>query len=194
MTNGTANYESLYDASGMTAGGAAGVTTIDKVPAGDAFMASNTQQYGFQLGVKAPATGLFTAHTRILSPFAGITPQDFQSMGLFIGNGDQDNYVKLVAAANGGNGGIELLREVSGATTKSMASVAMPGPDYVDFYLTVDPAASTVQASYAVTSSGVTGPVVNLAAAQPIPSGWLSSSTTGLAVGIISTSAGAAPF
>ena len=193
MTNGTSNYESLYDASGMTAGGAAGVTTIDQVPAGDAFKASNTQQYGFQLGVKAPTTGLFTAHTRILSPFAGITPQDFQSMGLFIGNGDQDNYVKLVTAANAGNGGIELLKEVGGATTKSLASVAMPGPDYVDLYLTVDPAASTVQASYAVTSGGVTGAVVNLAPAQTIPSGWLSNSTTGLAVGIISTSTGPGP-
>ena len=34
----------------------------------------------------------------------------------------------------------------------------MPGPDAVDLYLTVDPAANTVQPSYAVTTNGVAGP------------------------------------
>src|SRR5918996_3996845 len=97
----------------MTAGGAAGVTTVDAVPEGDAYQANNTQQYGFQFGVRAPATGVFTAHTRILAPFAGLTPQNYQSMGLFLGNGNQDNYVKLVTAANGGPGGIEFVKEVA---------------------------------------------------------------------------------
>src|SRR5215216_3545453 len=91
MTNKSSNYKSLYDPANMTAGGAAGVVTIDKVPAGEAYKSTNTQKYGFQFGVNATAaSGKFTAHTRIAAPFAGMTPQNNQSMGLFVGNGDQD--------------------------------------------------------------------------------------------------------
>ena len=36
MTNLSSNYEALFDPSKMTAGGAAGVVTVDAVPAGDA--------------------------------------------------------------------------------------------------------------------------------------------------------------
>jgi PA14 domain-containing protein/Big-like domain-containing protein/malectin (di-glucose binding ER protein)/ASPM-SPD-2-Hydin domain-containing protein len=192
MTNGSANYATLFDPTKMTAGGAAGVTTVDSVPDGDAYAANNNQQYGFQFGVKPPA-GPFTAHTRVVSPFSGITPQNYQSMGLVIGTGDQDNYVKLVTSANGGGGGIEFLKEVAGvATGRPQAAVPMPGPDAVDLYLTVDPSAATVQPSYAVTTGGVAGTRVLLGAPEPIPSAWLAG-TAGLAVGIISTSFGAAP-
>jgi hypothetical protein len=191
MTNKSSNYESLFAAANMTAGGAAGVVTIDKVPAGDAYQANNTQQYAFQFGVKAPTSGPFTAHTRIVAPFAGLVPKNYQSMGIFIGNGDQDNYVKLVTSANGGAGGVEFLKEVGGtATPRPQAAVAMPGPDAVDLYLTIDPAAATVQPSYAVTTGGVMGARVNLGVPEPIPASWLTSATTGLAVGIISTSYG----
>jgi N-acetylneuraminic acid mutarotase len=195
MTNKVDDYLSLFDAEGMTAGGAAGVTTIDEVPAGDALGTSNTQQFGFQFGVNAnpQTTGKFTAHTRVLAPFAGLSPQDNQSMGLFIGNGDQDNYVKIVTLANGGAGGVQFVKEVASSTTASpQDSVAMPGPDYVDLYLTVDPAANTVQPSYTVTTGGTAGPKTNLGGPEPIPAGWLTG-TTGLAVGIISTSSGPGP-
>jgi PA14 domain/Bacterial Ig-like domain/Malectin domain/Abnormal spindle-like microcephaly-assoc'd, ASPM-SPD-2-Hydin/Glucose / Sorbosone dehydrogenase len=189
MTNGTANYESLFDPANMTAGGAAGVTTVDKVPDGDALAGANSQQYGFQFGVKVPQTGTFTAHTRIMSPFAGLSPQNFQSMGLYLGTGGQNDYAKVVVSANGGAGGIQFLKEVAGVpTSRPQAAVALPGPSTIDLYLTVDPAAKTVQPSYAVGS----GARVNLGGPEPIPAGWLAS-TTALAVGIISTSAGPAP-
>jgi N-acetylneuraminic acid mutarotase len=193
MTNGSSNYSALFDPANMTAGGAAGVTTVDRVPEGDAYLTNNNQQYGFQFGVKTPAS-TFTLHTRIVAPFAGLQPTDFQSMGLFLGNGDQDNFLKLVVSANGGAGGVELLKEVAGSVTRlPPASVAMPGPDHIDLFLTVDPVTATVQASYAVTTSGVTGPRTNLGPPQAIPQAWLSSASRGLAVGIISTSRGAAP-
>jgi N-acetylneuraminic acid mutarotase len=194
MTNKSSNYLSLYDPANMTAGGAAGAVTVDKVPSGDANKATNTQKYGFHFGVNATAnTGKFTAHTRILAPFAGMTPQDNQSMGLFIGNGDQDNYVKLVTNANGGAGGIKFAKEVGGTIAgPPMVPVSMPGPDAVDLYLTVDPAANTVQPSYSVTTNGVAGPRNNVGAPMSIPAGWFGG-TTGLAVGIISTSAGPGP-
>jgi N-acetylneuraminic acid mutarotase len=194
MTNGTSNYESLFDTSKMTAGGAAGVATIDEVSEGDAFQAENTQEYGFQLGVMPPADR-FSVHTRILAPFKGIAPQDYQSMGMFIGTGDQDNYAKLVVSANGGAGGIEFLKEVGGASTLfPQASVALPGPSAIDLYLTVDPAADTVQPSFTVTTAGAIGPRVTVGGPEPIPGSWLSG-TSALAGGLISTSNGpASPF
>ena len=195
MTNLTANYASLYEPTKMTVGGAAGAFTVDEVPNGDA--KGNTQEYGFQSGVNVgPATGVFTAHTRVLAPFAGIAPQPSQSMGLFVGTGDQNNYAKLVVSANGGKGGIQFAKEVAGAfSTRPQPTVAMPGPNYVDLYLTVDPQAATVQPSYSVTNGGVTGPRTGLGGPEPIPAGWVDG-TKALAAGFISTSTGTAapPF
>jgi hypothetical protein len=194
MTNKISNYLSLYDPANMTAGGAAGAVTIDKVPAGDAFKTTNTQKYGFQFGVNAtPTSGVFDAHTQIAAPFAGMTPENNQSMGLFIGNGDQDNYVKLTTHANSGAGGIQFAKEVGGAFTKQpTAAVSMPGPDAVDLYLTIDPAANTVQPSYSVTTNGAAGARQNLGGPMSVPAGWFGG-TRGLAVGIISTSGGPGP-
>ena len=194
MTNKTSNYKSLYDSGNMTAGGAAGAVTVDKVPAGDALSTANTQKYGFQFGVNATSsTGKFTAHTRIVAPFAGITPQDNQSMGIFIGNGDQDNYVKLITNANAGQGGVRFQKEVGGALSSgTTAAVSMPGPSAVDLFLAVDPAAGTVQPSYQVINNGVAGPRTNVRAPVSVPSGWFGG-TTGLAVGLISTSSGPGP-
>ena len=192
MTNGTADYASLYDPTKMTVGGAGGLLTVDEVPEGDA--KSNTQKYGFQSGIDVgPNTGLFTAHTRIAAPFKGITPENYQSMGLFVGTGDQDNYAKLVVSASSGKGGIQFAKEVAGAfSAKPQPTVAMPGPEAVDLYLTVDPAARTVQPSYSVTSSGQTGPRQNLGDPEPIPASWVDG-TKALAAGFISTSIGTAP-
>jgi len=122
-----------------------------------------------------------------------MTPEDKQSMGLFIGNGDQDNYVKFVTNANGGAGGIEFSHEVNGAfTSRPVAAVSMPGPDAVDLYLDVDPATNKVQPSYRVTTNGVAGPRQNLGSTLSVPASWFGG-TRGLAVGIISTSAGPGP-
>ncbi|MBA3423511.1 MAG: hypothetical protein H0U04_03020, partial [Rubrobacter sp.] len=193
MTNGSANYETLYNPAKMTAGGAPGVVTVDAVPEGDAWRTNNTQKYGFQFGIDAATTGTFTAHTRIQAPFAGMTPENNQSMGLFVGNGDQDNYVKLVTAANGGAGGIEFGKEVSGNFAKRpRADVAMPGRDAVELFLTVDPMANTVQPSYQVITNGAVDPREMLGEPEPIPAAWLDGPNA-LAVGIISTSAGPAP-
>lgn len=192
MTNGTSNYASLYDPSKMTAGGAAGVATVDQVSEGDAYASLNTQEYGFQVGFVPPA-GSFTAHTRVLGPFQGLTPQDYQSMGLFIGTGHQDHYAKLVVSANGGAGGVEFLKEVSGMPTgRPQAPVALPGPDAIDLYLTIDRAAGTVQPSFTVTTAGTTGPRTTVGGPEPIPASWLSG-TSALAAGLISTSNGPGP-
>jgi hypothetical protein len=198
MTNGTTDYQNLYDPNNLTAGGAAGVLTVDQVSEGDAYAGSNNQenayQSGFQTGVDvSTGSGVFTARTRVAAPFAGITPQDYQSMGLFLGTGDQDNYVKLVTSSNGGQGGIEFAKEVGGQFTHyPQPTVPMPGPDWVDLYLTVDAVAKTVQPSYVVSTGGNPGALNKLGDPVPIPDGWVDSSKA-MAAGLTSTSFGGAP-
>ena len=197
MTDGRSDYASLFDPAQMTAGGAAGAMTVDRVPAGDAYAGVNTQQYGFQFGLntKPSITSPFTVHTRVIGPFAGVTPQGNQSMGVTVGAGDQDNYVKLVVTANGGSPGVQFLKEVGGVvSSRPVAPVAMPGPDSVDLFLTVDPTSSTVQPRYRVTTGGVAGPITNLGSTSAVPPAWLASTARGLAVGVMSTSSGAGAF
>jgi hypothetical protein len=194
MTNGSTDYLTLFDPAQMTVGSASGVFTIDSVGSGDAYGALNTQQNGFQLGVPtSSSTAPFTLHTKVLTPFAGTTPAGSDSMGLFIGTGDQDNYLKIVAAAGDGSGAVQVVKEVGGAPTQvSSTPVAMPGPDALDLYLAVDPSTDTVQPQYRVTSGGIAGAILNLGSAVTIPAAWVGGPA--LATGIISTSRGGSPF
>jgi hypothetical protein len=157
---------------------------------------TNTQQYGFQYGIDArpTSTGVFTVHTRIAAPFAGITPSGQQAIGAYIGTGDDDNYISVVVTANGGSPGVRVAREVNGATTSSVSALTLPGPDAVDLYLTVNPQQLTVQASYRVTRNSSSGPLKAVGAPVSVPSSWMTSATNGLAVGTVATSAGGSPF
>ncbi len=194
MTNGTADYRTLYDPSQMTAGGAGGLLTIDQVGEGDALGSTNTQANGFQFGVKAPTSGTFTAHTALVAPFAGITPTGNQSFGMFVGAGTQDDYIKVVATAGNGTSGLQAVREVGGvAASGPITPLAMPGPGAIDLYLTIDVGAGTVQPWITSTTGGVKSSPVNIGGPLAIPAGWLTSATSGLAVGVIGTSAGPAP-
>jgi hypothetical protein len=190
MANGSSGYASLFDPAKMTAGGAAGVVTVDEVADGDALGAANTQQYGFQHGIDVSASsGPFVVHTRLPAPFSGVAATGGQSYGVSFGTGSQDDYVALAVAANGGAGGFRLVNEQGGVpTTLTAPGPAWPGPAVVDLYLRVDPAAATVQASYAVDGAAP----VAVGGPQAVPASWFSSATAP-AVGIISTSTGPAP-
>ena len=187
MTNGIDNYESLFDTTQLTAGGAAGVLTLDSIGEGDATGSLNTQQQAFQFGVNlSGVTTPVTAHTRILAPFASETPQGEQSMGLFIGTGDQDNYYKVVIGATG----IQTLLEINGTVIAGPTDlVSLPGPASIDLYLTINTLQFTVQASYEIDG----GARINLGTAVAIPPSWIASTSQGMAAGIISTSHGSAP-
>lgn len=197
MSNGTSYYSALYDPTNIIAGGAAGVFTVAAVPPGDATGSTNTQAYAFQYGIDAnPAdTGVFTVHARVVAPFAGTTPAGRQAIGMYLGTGGQDNYTKLVLDANHGAPRVSVVQEVAGATAWSAATpTTLPGPDAVDLYLTVDPTAATVSASYSTTTGGVTSARTTVGTPHTIPSSWLTSTTQGLAIGVIATSAGASPM
>lgn len=186
MTNGVDNYEALFDPLALTSGGAAGVLTLDGIGEGDATGSLNTQQQAFQLGVNVAGSQTpVTAHTAILAAFGDETPEAGQSMGLFIGSGDQDNYLKIVVSATG----IETQLEVNGvASSGASANLSLPGPAKIDLYLTVDVTNSTVQAAYDVDGAGKT----LLGSPVSVPASWLNNPTQGMAAGIISTSAGPA--
>ena len=194
MTNGVTDYSALYDLNQMTVRGAAGVLTVDSVPQGDALTTSNSQEYGFQFGINiAPDDPAFAAHTRVIAPFAGVEATGFQSMGLFIGNGEQNNYIKLVANNTGSEGGVELLAELADEVAFSVNTpFAIAGADYADLYITLDPSTMLATAYYSVTTNGVTGALQTIGDPALLPSEWLNgtgpSGTGKLAVGIISTS------
>ena len=190
MTNGTSNYATLFDSSKMTAGGAAGVVTVDEVTDGDALGATNTQEYGFQRGINVTsASAPFVVHTRLPAPFSGTSPSGNQSYGVFFGTGTQNDYVKLTVAANGGAGGFALVDEQGGTpTTVTAPGPAWPGPGAVDLFLRVDPSTATVQASYAVDGQAP----VTVGGPRSVPASWFTAATAP-AVGIISTSSGPAP-
>ncbi|MDP9243399.1 MAG: hypothetical protein M3O84_09540, partial [Actinomycetota bacterium] len=156
---------------------------------------ANDQHDGFQFGVnvRPDIADAFEVHTRIVAPFAGVTPQAGQEMGVFVGDGTQRSYVKLVVTASGVAFSRELADTVS---ARRSATVALPGPDRIDLFLRVDPDLSTVRPSYTVTTDGVTSARTSLGQLVSVPTGWFVRDTGGsvaLAVGLSSTSHGPAP-
>ncbi|WP_167855699.1 malectin domain-containing carbohydrate-binding protein [Hymenobacter fodinae] len=196
MSDGTSDYSLLFEDKNLIAGGTAGAFSIVSVSAGDALGALNTQEDAFQFGIKAgTATGPFTVKGRLLGPFFnGQTPANNQSQGIYIGNGDQDNYLKVALVANGGTGGIQVVYERAGVVALN-TTYALPNgipSSTLDLILAVNPATGTVQPRYSANN----GALVNLG--SPITlSGTLLTILQGnqaLAVGLIATSRGATPF
>ncbi|MFK7857201.1 MAG: malectin domain-containing carbohydrate-binding protein [Granulosicoccus sp.] len=190
MSNGVDNYQDQYDLNEMTIIGAAGVLTVDNVPDGDPLKAKNSQQYGFQFGVDVSSSSeTFRVQTRILAPFSGFIPKLHQSMGLYIGTGDQDNYLKLIMKHNV----VQVLTEVDGEIYFEQSdAVAFTQSDYVDLTLEVDPASAIATAYFQITRDDQTEQEVQVTTVD-FPASWLSGSTR-LAVGILSTSTKAEEF
>ncbi|WP_347158799.1 malectin domain-containing carbohydrate-binding protein [Pontibacter chitinilyticus] len=194
MSNNT-NYSNLYDENNLIAGGTAGALSVVNVTAGDAYEGSNSQQSAFQFGVNVSSgSGPFTVEGRMTGTFFnGNTPVDYQSQGIYIGTGDQDNYLKIVLNANGGAGGILVMYEEDGvATSKQYALSGGIPSSTLDLFLAINPATGTVQPKYATNG----GSVVNVGTPIQLKGNVLAAvqGTPALAVGILSTSDGATPF
>jgi hypothetical protein len=202
MTNGQ-NYATLYDPSKVRAGGATEKLSIDEVPFGDAYENKNSQEYAFQYGVDAPAEP-FVVRTTVVAPFSDdMTPENYQSAGMQVGAGDQDNYMKLVASAQDAdgnpNGGVEFVKEVDGTAESTILSepAVFGSGQTIDLYLTVDPTTDptpndgtahvAVTASYAING----GQQVEFGQTFAAPASWFTSDSQGTAVGLISTANGA---
>jgi|GEM_PF-6419179 len=195
QTNGTLDYLDAVDPAAITAIGAAGVFTVDTALAGTSRGSSNDQLQALQFGVNvAQETEPFTALTSLVTPFSDIDPsqtlQAGQESGLYLGTGDQDNYVSILATGDGG-GRLQVVREVNGvATVEASLPFSLPTTAVnIELLLTVDPIASTVQGAFRTRDATIINPVPSavtlLGAPVPIPASWLQSAA--LAVGVTST-------
>ncbi|MDB5442369.1 MAG: Kelch repeat-containing protein, partial [Phenylobacterium sp.] len=210
MTNGKDPYTALYDPSNIKPGGAAAGFQIEQVPAGDAF-SGNSQQNGFQFGVNVqPEVSHFVIETKLDNPFGGnpsTSAVNYKSQGFFIGTGDQSNYLKIVASANSGHGGIEVGVENAGAFTTTMYGANLADPtltslDNITLRLSLDVAAGTATPSWTYTVNGAPfsgfGATVQLSGAtlSALHGGYsIGGHPSELAVGLISTSFGSGqPF
>ena len=203
--SGETDYITQFDEDNLSFGGAAGKASIDLVPSGDAHKISNTQQNGFQFGVNVDTNSPpFTIHSRVESPFFGINgastkPKSFQSVGIFIGNGDQDNYLKIVVShgtvPNDDIDGLEVLLENEGVTSATKHDIPnLLDGNAVDIFVSVNPAENTAQPLISI-DGGVQ--LIPLGDPVTLPASFLDSTDNkGMAVGLISTSVGtnAPPF
>ncbi|MEM9713925.1 MAG: malectin domain-containing carbohydrate-binding protein, partial [Actinomycetota bacterium] len=192
MTNGQ-DWESNWDGSeNVKLGGAASILTIVDTPPGDAFETPNDQLNALQFGVDPTSlTGETTVRSLILEPFpAGFTPANFQAAGIYIGPGDQDNYLKLVVNAGGGTGGVQMAIEEAGVFT-GIANPAVPSvvgsAQNTELQLVIDPVTNSVEGFYD-TGAGLTS-----VGTTTIPADWLDGPEA-LAVGVISTSFNSGSF
>ncbi len=188
MQNGS-DYASLWDPDKIIPGGAPGVCTIIEVTDGDALEALNSQDFGLQLGINVDETSTpFVAQVRLIGPFSDVTPEDWMSMGLFFGTGDQDHYLKLAAVANGGVGGIEVGIEEDGIYTGSVFGpgdgVDIFSAGVVDLFWEIDPQGEVATAKVEIGATSVE------LATLPFPMAWLQG-TSRPAVGLLSTWRGA---
>lgn len=195
---GTTDYLDQFNEQEMSFGGAAGKATVDAVSEGDAFEGLNNQDYGFQFGINVDSNSTpFTVHSKVESPYFGSggmqnEPVDFQSYGMQIGTGDQDNYLKFVfmngTVNNDAIHGLQLLVESNGIvtlnTTYDVPDIINSGS--VDLYISIDPATGLAQPFYSTDNGGtlsLLGPTILL------PNNFLDPlDNQGMAVGIISTS------
>ncbi|MEJ1222371.1 PKD domain-containing protein [Sediminicola sp. 1XM1-17] len=201
MTNGQTDYLETYDPQDLAFGGAGGAATLERVTSGDAYQGVNNQENAFQFGINVDNTSpSFTVHSKLLGPFFGnpsVNPLDFASQGIYIGTGDQDNYLKVVVSkglASGGTiSGIEVALETNGninSTSYDFFDLTAIGSS-IDLFIAVNPSLGTAQPYYSMdggTTLNIIGGPINL------PSSFLDpNDNKGMAVGIISTSTGVAP-
>ncbi len=195
------DYVDLYNEDQLIVGGASGMFTIADIDQGTADGSANTQRNAFQFGLNVDAeSGPFyvkvrLAATNLFQP----DPKDNQSAGFYIGNGDQDNFVRVSAVPRGGQGGIEVYYELDGVERRREVvpePQVLSASETIDLYLSVDPAAGLVAPSYAVdggTIHGlppfmVGGKILEVLRGSTGP-GW----SNALAIGIIATSSPSAP-
>ncbi|MCG7858049.1 T9SS type A sorting domain-containing protein [Flavihumibacter sediminis] len=152
MSNGNTDPDNAYEAenSGLIMGGAVGLASV---PASSGSALTNNQEYAFQFGVNInSSTPRLTIQTSLVSPFFGGLPlQQLQNQthGIYIGNGDQDNYIMIALAANNGNPGFVVRMENNGVVTEQVYPVAnILSASGVYIYIDVDPATGSVQPKY----------------------------------------------
>ncbi|RMG70637.1 MAG: hypothetical protein D6722_08435 [Bacteroidetes bacterium] len=180
-------------------GGAVGAMTVYQT-AGDAL--TGDQRKAFQYGVNvSTATGLFVVDGVMKAPFH--TFGTGQSQGLFIGDGFQDDYLKITI---GENQDLQVSGESGGTpfTAVPPVDIALPGnaeSPSIRLMFVVDPTAGTAQARYQIIiNAGPNtgeGPLTDLGTPISLTGALLTavqSAGTPLAVGMIGTAGSGSSF
>lgn len=164
MLNGSQPYQQLYDANKTIMGGAAAGVLMQDIGEGTPTTNSQTDAYQFGIDIGSDV-GSYIVKAKVNNPFDGTTPGDNQSVGFFIGTGDQSNYVRLVAGSATVNGVpntaiIDVLVEVGdNVVVHQVIPVAVFGgsfdaitaSDAIELELRVDPIAGTVVPAWTAT-------------------------------------------
>lgn len=190
MTNSTNDYAALYDPARFFLRAGEPRLTLANIDDGTAAASTNTQTQGFQFGVNvASSDDAFVVRAQLVAPFFDGAPQAGQSQGVQIGRGTQDGYLALLLDA--GTMQLTLHREDNGQATVLPVNVAgLAAAQRIELMLLVDPGAALARPMISING----GVPVAVGEASPLPAAWLAGSDTqGLAIGLIATSAGAAP-
>ena len=158
MLNPGEDYAQRIEDAELIAGGTAGLFTDPGVTAGNPHGTSNTQVNAFHFGVNVDEfTGPFLVRSGLGGLLFNGAPTAGQSQGIYIGNGDQDNYVKVAVHANSGAGGIEVVHEEGGVVLSQVIhnETGLFGGN-VALYFRVDPIAGTVHPGFTLGGGPIT--------------------------------------
>ncbi len=151
MTNGLDYRDNIADESNSTteiiAGGAVGLFTINNQGSGDAYLANDQLKNGFQLGFpltqNSPVT---TLETKLLGPIWSSTPVNYQQAGFALSDGTQDTYLKIVPIQlNGTVVQVQYQESDVDIRSESYMVAGLTTAAEIRLYLSIDPAAGTVQ-------------------------------------------------
>lgn len=215
MINGVTDFEDFFQQSSsqpgqninldnvkfITAAGG-GTTVIENVSPGDAYLGENDGEFLFHTGVTiAPSVETFTVQWTVFNPGSSVS-QSYQQIGGYIGTGDQNNYLKLVAIQHPA-GELELLFENGDTELADVYYQAddlfqAPANSKIFLELAVDPnagiATPTITYETANGNQTVTGNAVSLAGSavlDAIQGNYsVNGQTTGLAVGLFASNTG----
>jgi hypothetical protein len=183
------------NAEGLIMGGAAGMATI---PANKGLAITNDQEYAFQFGIAVDSSCLgFRIESRLVGPYFKAVPLEGlknEIQGIFVGTGDQDNYVAISITPNANNAGIQIWVEDSGNLTVDKFH---PVPGLLDanvfLILEIDMTTGLVQPKYKLEANLAE---VTLGTPFKIGEALLQQikNTQGAAIGLMASSRDGTPF
>ncbi len=150
MSNGTDPGKLFNEsANGFIMGGAVGLASV---PASSGSPLTNNQQQAFQMGfLPKPSDAVSTVEAGLIQPyFNGVSAAQLKDElhGMYVGTGDQDNYVLVAITPNFGNPGILILQEINGVASSSFYPVSTILTENLSLFLDINPTAGTIQPKY----------------------------------------------
>ena len=161
------------------------------VDSGDAAQALNTQRNALQANIETPS-GNFLIHGTVCAPYPTAGGATF---GIFLGPGDQDNFVRAAVSWNPSHATnqVQDFREVNGQGSgiARRLDTDIAGTHCVHLYLTVNTHTRTYSPAYSTDGGAHRRGFGGDASRRTIPAAWLDAPQ--MAVGIIATSRGPSP-